>query len=633
MASGLPRSLALGLLLCAPLAQGSPGPWEWAGTFDLSVGHYTWSCTKSASGTYADASAKILVLPISDTSEESLEAVESTAVTQWATSTAKSSYDEIETGSTYTLNFDVQTWTTHFILHIDTAGAYAVFFEHSPYEFENGFHYLKSEGGDDVEHVFEEEGDHNHSHAEHEEEEHCPWELEWEWSAIFPVQAGWYDWNAQKVDDAYADATMKIVIMSTTGTDLHDLEAQADTHWDAIGNNHVEAGETIPLDAGTTLHFNTETWASHFKIYVPAGTSHIAVFAEHFPTEFESAYHFLRSASGEDIEPVAEESGAGCATATAASTTSEDDSKIWGEVLAAAFITVLPTLVGIVLVVMTCMPQLKAMMAGEGGFVAAIHSFASGVIFAAAVFLLLPEGLYLITVGKTEAGGSGMWGTSVMAGWIFCIMIKQFCQLVMGESTTSVVPTTNGETDQEPQKVKGTSWLVSFPILFGDMFHNFSDGLVLGVAFKTCGASFGWKIAGVTVLHEIPQELSDFAVLITKGRMAWPMALTLNFMSGLSTVVGAIITYSIDVSSGVEGALLAAGAGVYLYVAMTDLGPAVGELMGDRALGAVARLLSFAVGATLIGLVLLDHEHCYAPVVEGEEVEAEAADDGHGHGH
>merc|ERR1719343_1878609 len=209
-------------------------------------------------------------------------------------------------------------------------------------------------------------------------------------------------------------------------------------------------------------------------------------------------------------------------------------------------------------------------------------------------------------------------------------MIKQFCQLVLGERTTSVMPT-NGETDQEPEKVKGTSWLVSFPILFGDMFHNFSDGLVLGVAFKTCGASFGWKLAWVTVLHEVPQELSDFAVLITKGKMWGPKAPVLNFLSGCSTIVGAIVTYSMDVSQGVEGVILAAGAGVYLYVAMTELGPAVGDLLRSRALGAIARILCFAVGATLIGLVLLDHEHCYAPVAEGEEGEAEAADDGHGH--
>ncbi|CAK0824216.1 unnamed protein product [Prorocentrum cordatum] len=624
MASALARTLALGLL-CAPPARGAS--WEWAGTFDLAAGHYTWSCTKSESGSYADGSAKILVYPLADSSGESLEAVESAAETAWATSTAKSSYEELETGSTYTLNFDDETWTTHFILHVDTAGAYAVFFEHSPYEFENGFHYLRSEGGEDVEPAFEEEGG-NHSHDEHEE--HCPWDLEWEWSAIFPVEQGWYDWNAEKVDGDYADAHMKIVIMTTTETDLHDLETQAEAYWDAItDSDEVDVGETIPLDVGTTLHFSQETWASHFKIYVPAGTSHIAVFAEHFPTEFEGAYHYLRSANGEDIEPVAEESGAGCESAS--ENTGTHDSKIWGEVILAAFVTVVPTLIGIVLVVMTCMPKLKAMMTGEGGIVAVVHSFASGVIFAAAVFLLLPEGLYLVTVGKTEAGGSGMWGASVLAGWFFATVVKQVCQLVIGERSNLALPTGNGEVDEEPQKSRSTSWLVSFPILFGDMFHNFSDGLVLGVAFKTCGASFGWKIAWVTVLHELPQEFSDFAVLITKGRMAWPMALTLNFMSGLSTVIGAIITYSSDVGSGVEGAILAAGAGVYLYVATTELGPAVGDLMGDRALGSVARLLSFAVGAALIGLVLLDHEHCYAPVVEGEG--GEAASDGHAHGH
>merc|ERR1719343_205127 len=196
-------------------------------------------------------------------------------------------------------------------------------------------------------------------------------------------------------------------------------------------------------------------------------------------------------------------------------------------------------------------------------------------------------------------------------------MIKQFCQLALKERARDkdVVD------DAAPVALNWmspSSWLVSFPILFGDMFHNFSDGLVLGVAFKTCGSSFGWKLAWVTVLHEVPQELSDFAVLITKGKMWWPKA--------------AILTYSMDVSQGVEGVILAAGAGVYLYVAMTELGPAVGDLLRSRALGSIARILCFAVGATLIGLVLLDHEHCYAPVAEGEEVEAEESG-GHAHGH
>jgi zinc transporter ZupT len=632
MASGLSHSFVLGLVLCLPLARGS-GDWEWAGTFDLTAGHYTWSCTKAESGSYADATAKLLIYPLTDSSQASFEAIESAAETMWSTSTSVSSYAELEASTTYTLNFDDNTWTTHFIVHIDTPGAYAFIFEHSPYEFENGFHYLRSEAGEDVEPVYEEESHagHDHGTGTEEAEEHCPWTMDWEWSAIFAVSEGWYDWNAEKVDGAYPDAHMKIVILATTGTDIHDLETDAQTKWDAIGNTETDVGETIPIGAGTTLHFDTDTWASHFKIQVPAGTTHIAVFAEHFPIEFEDSYHFLKDATGADIEPVVEESGAECASDAAAATTTTTDSSTWGEVIIASVITVLPTLVGIILVGMLCVEKLKGLLSEEGTFQSALHSFASGVIFAAAVFLLLPEGLYLITVGKTEAGGAGAWGTSVMGGWLFCILIKHFCQLVMGEKSADV-----REVEKESAEEEGTprtSWLVSFPILFGDMFHNFSDGLVLGVAFKTCGPSFGWKLTWITVLHEVPQELSDFAVLITKGKMWWPKATVLNFLSGCSTIVGAIITYSMDVSQGVEGAILASGAGVYLYVAMTELGPAVGDLLKDRALGSIARILSFAVGATLIGLVLLDHEHCFAPVAEGEEGEAAEADDGHGHGH
>ena len=84
-----------------------------------------------------------------------------------------------------------------------------------------------------------------------------------------------------------------------------------------------------------------------------------------------------------------------------------------------------------------------------------------------------------------------------------------------------------------------------------------------------------------------------------------------NFISGCTTILGAIITYSIEVSPGVEGVILSAGAGVYLYVAMTELGPMVTDLPENGVpLDSIKRLLAFAIGAILLGLILLDHEHC-----------------------
>lgn len=332
--------------------------------------------------------------------------------------------------------------------------------------------------------------------------------------------------------------------------------------------------------------------------------------------------------------------------------TKAESSGLWGEVLGASFITVLPTLIGLVFVAATLAPAIAKMHEENSGLLAVVNSFASGVIFAAAVFLLLPEGLYLASVGKTEAGGSGAWGTAFMSGWVFCVIVKHMGQIMFGPSPNAVstvapaVEDGKAASDEEAAKPEKTAtaidWTVCVPIMVGDGFHNFSDGLVIGTAFKTCTSSFGWKLTAITVLHELPQELSDFAVLITKGRMPKMQALVLNFLSGCSTVLGAVITYSISVSPGVEGVLLAAGGGVYLYVAMTELGAAVTEL-GDganRTMEAVKRLAGFTIGAIILGLILLDHEHCggknllsYDPNAPEDEA-AEAADDPHaGHNH
>merc|ERR1712217_634667 len=76
------------------------------------------------------------------------------------------------------------------------------------------------------------------------------------------------------------------------------------------------------------------------------------------------------------------------------------------------------------------LPKIGQLMEEGSMFLAIIHNFASGVIFAAAVFLLLPEGLYLTAVDKTEAGGNGAWGTALMSGWFFCVIIKHLGQII-----------------------------------------------------------------------------------------------------------------------------------------------------------------------------------------------------------
>jgi zinc transporter ZupT len=157
-------------------------------------------------------------------------------------------------------------------------------------------------------------------------------------------------------------------------------------------------------------------------------------------------------------------------------------------------------------------------------------------------------------------------------------------------------------------------------VLIGDFVHNLCDGFFIGAAFKGCGTDFGWKVAVATVLHEIPQELADYAVLTgSEVGMRPSSALLVNFLSGLSVMLGVLVINVSDVSNSAVGLLLAFGGGVYLYIAAVECMAKVLRLRLPARIN-LGCLSAFTVGAILIGLILLDHEHC---VPEG----------GHAHGH
>ena len=76
-------------------------------------------------------------------------------------------------------------------------------------------------------------------------------------------------------------------------------------------------------------------------------------------------------------------------------------------------------------------------------------------------------------------------------------------------------------------------------ILFSDGLHNLMDGMVIAASYRV-SFEVGVATTVAIILHEIPQEIGDFGVLLHAGytRMR---ALFLNFISGLIAVVGALI--------------------------------------------------------------------------------------------
>ena len=109
-------------------------------------------------------------------------------------------------------------------------------------------------------------------------------------------------------------------------------------------------------------------------------------------------------------------------------------------------------------------------------------------------------------------------------------------------------------------------------ILFSDGVHNFIDGIIIGVSFIV-SVPVGVATTLAVILHEIPQEIGDFAVLLhsgyTKSRALW-----LNFMSALCAVLGVLLTFFLGEMSGTFTMwILPISAGGFIYVAVADLIP------------------------------------------------------------
>jgi zinc and cadmium transporter len=108
--------------------------------------------------------------------------------------------------------------------------------------------------------------------------------------------------------------------------------------------------------------------------------------------------------------------------------------------------------------------------------------------------------------------------------------------------------------------------------LFGDVVHNFIDGLIVGGSYLA-GVPVGIATTVAVVLHEIPQEIGDFGVLI-HGGFTRMKAIFYNFITALTAFLGvAIALFLNQYLVGVNAFLIPFAAGSFIYIAGSDLIP------------------------------------------------------------
>lgn len=141
-------------------------------------------------------------------------------------------------------------------------------------------------------------------------------------------------------------------------------------------------------------------------------------------------------------------------------------------------------------------------------------------------------------------------------------------------------------------------------ILFSDAVHNFIDGIVIGVSFLV-SVPIGIATTLAVVLHEIPQEIGDFAVLLHSG-YSRRRALWLNFLSGLAAVLGTLVAFAIgEAGEAFTMWVVPIAAGGFIYIAIADLMPELQKTKSVKYVG--MQLVALILGvAAMFGLTFLE---------------------------
>eukprot|EP01059_Diplonema_ambulator_P011691 TRINITY_DN2172_c0_g2_i1.p1 TRINITY_DN2172_c0_g2~~TRINITY_DN2172_c0_g2_i1.p1 ORF type:complete len:436 (+),score=92.75 TRINITY_DN2172_c0_g2_i1:56-1363(+) len=145
-------------------------------------------------------------------------------------------------------------------------------------------------------------------------------------------------------------------------------------------------------------------------------------------------------------------------------------------------------------------------------------------------------------------------------------------------------------------QVKQIVWVV----VIADGVHNVTDGLSIAAAFGQ-STTIGWSTVVAAALHEIPQEVGDFAVMLSSGISPF-QAVILNLLSACSSIIAAVIACIVgDKSENASEWILCVTIGSFIYLA---LGVVMPELLHEVKEVSLIRLTGHVFGMCCGALIL-----------------------------
>lgn len=143
------------------------------------------------------------------------------------------------------------------------------------------------------------------------------------------------------------------------------------------------------------------------------------------------------------------------------------------------------------------------------------------------------------------------------------------------------------------EHVESLPWM----LVAGDTGHNFLDGVVIALAY-IANPALGLPTAIAVAMHEVPQEIADFAILLDRG---WSKAkvITVNVFSALSAFIGIGVAYiALPFLESSLPILLGSVGGIFIYIAASQLVPEIHHRAGHAHANRI--FIAFAAGIILI---------------------------------
>ncbi|MEK7530788.1 MAG: ZIP family metal transporter [Patescibacteria group bacterium] len=217
----------------------------------------------------------------------------------------------------------------------------------------------------------------------------------------------------------------------------------------------------------------------------------------------------------------------------------------------------------------------------------ALVGLAAGALLGDAVIHLIPESLEII-------GDEAVFGVSVLIGVVAFFLLEKYLRWHHAHHGQEEEHENHERFERGPHAPNAH---IAPLVLVADGVHNMVDGAVIAASFLI-SPELGIATTIAVFLHEIPQEIADYALLIHSG-LTRSRALFFNFLSGLTALIGASAVLILESSlESVSGYLIAFTAGAFIYLAAADLVPELHKTTTAR--GSVVQFVAVILGIALM---------------------------------